>query len=1166
MALGQGKGQAKESPAIYLAAFGKHPAWDDHIEDIGIETDFLAQVRRMLYTEGISGNIDSGAWEKLADEQRLAGFAHDFVWWLGPLGKDPARVVVGRLWSSRDGKGRTKYPMAVFAQSTGVPIAVMAREVLASLAGLERKCIEAATASAVRAAIDQAREELRSRYAKPSTSTRPSHDGPSEVLSPSDVARLVNQDVMGAVNGPVREGFARAMYAVEREMGAFLPLGGDSRKSKTVSSKGAEARGSHIRLPAIGPAAPESALIWISLLSRRFAEGTSILALAPRGEPFVDVIVGDPGAAQLYCARASVKGFPLTTDVPYVIDDAFRTKVAEMVARWSGALPAAAAPTASTCAAPVVPPPSMTKRSSLKGWLFGGGAAVVLLGAGAVIMMSRGNGDSPPTPSSQVAMNDQHATSPVPAPTPQAGPQASQPVPSPPPAVTAKENPPAAPSEAAKDAAKDAAKEQERLAQEAKQREEAARLARAEQEAQDRAKQAAIEKARQDEAQKAEAKRLEQEKLDLQAKEAQKAADQARKEDEARQAELTAAAEKATKEAADKAQLVAAVEKDLAIAAAMLRDGMRPQDAAPDGRTLAKLVDDSRSSPAFAAVADGAAAKSVTLQAATIGQIQQSQDTAFLLKQAQSTDDGHLAVAISAAERLAATGWPTDAGDWKSAETILSGIGRGAQGVQDPARASAMAKRRSDMSRSMWLNRWRAIPENDQGALRTAAGSLKTLDISPATLPAGDQFALLVLDLKAKATGITGDVAGGLAAAFVDQAGKIAELPASASEQVAALQSALEQSRAAAAAGPAIDQIGPGSLPDARRWKLESSGDGWVVFSPPQGTKNVGSIEFIRVKTAGGDAYVQSTEVSLGVFDGLVDLGGSWSDVGKLGKLDVKVTLSRVGPSVWEWDIAASQPAGMKPASPQNRSTSRGWFDFDPYMAKTPYFEQGKEPEPPSREHPMQYISPAAAVYAARLAGCRLPTAEEMTNLTALEGQRPANRRDASWMAANEFLARKAGGKNGKWFDGGVFVPQDLQPLRRDKAVAAVESDDRSVLFWSVHSPANDGSTQHAPRNTIGNVAEFVFEGAAAQELLPGDPAGLREAVSKSAAIRIVGASALSPPEVNPSIAYPVKGDLAAGGFSDVGFRLAFDARGARGGGGESAAVLTAINSLHVVR
>lgn len=43
----QGKAQ------LFLAVFGKHPGWDDHIDDLGIETKRLAEVKRVMYFECI---------------------------------------------------------------------------------------------------------------------------------------------------------------------------------------------------------------------------------------------------------------------------------------------------------------------------------------------------------------------------------------------------------------------------------------------------------------------------------------------------------------------------------------------------------------------------------------------------------------------------------------------------------------------------------------------------------------------------------------------------------------------------------------------------------------------------------------------------------------------------------------------------------------------------------------------------------------------------------------------------------------------------------------------------------------------------------------------------------------------------------------------------------
>src|SRR4029079_11585679 len=79
---------------VALAAFGKHPGWDDHIEDLGLETDSLILARNVLYVQGVGGQIDTGAWEKLKDEHRIAAFNHTFIWLRGD------QFLLGRMWSS----------------------------------------------------------------------------------------------------------------------------------------------------------------------------------------------------------------------------------------------------------------------------------------------------------------------------------------------------------------------------------------------------------------------------------------------------------------------------------------------------------------------------------------------------------------------------------------------------------------------------------------------------------------------------------------------------------------------------------------------------------------------------------------------------------------------------------------------------------------------------------------------------------------------------------------------------------------------------------------------------------------------------------------------------------------------------------------------------------
>src|SRR5438105_10669471 len=93
-AKGNGRGE------VFLAAFGKHPGWNDFMDDLGLDTPRLIETRRLLL-----GAIDANAegWERLEESRRLANFRHALVWQPGGGDSD---IVVARFWSSSDGKGR----------------------------------------------------------------------------------------------------------------------------------------------------------------------------------------------------------------------------------------------------------------------------------------------------------------------------------------------------------------------------------------------------------------------------------------------------------------------------------------------------------------------------------------------------------------------------------------------------------------------------------------------------------------------------------------------------------------------------------------------------------------------------------------------------------------------------------------------------------------------------------------------------------------------------------------------------------------------------------------------------------------------------------------------------------------------------------------------------
>ena len=51
---------AGDGPQVCLGAFGKHPGWDDHMDDLGLETESLLQAKHLLYVQGIGQHINSG--------------------------------------------------------------------------------------------------------------------------------------------------------------------------------------------------------------------------------------------------------------------------------------------------------------------------------------------------------------------------------------------------------------------------------------------------------------------------------------------------------------------------------------------------------------------------------------------------------------------------------------------------------------------------------------------------------------------------------------------------------------------------------------------------------------------------------------------------------------------------------------------------------------------------------------------------------------------------------------------------------------------------------------------------------------------------------------------------------------------------------------------------
>jgi len=287
---------------LLVAAFGKHPGWDDHMEDIGLETPALVALKRVLYVEGIGKNIDNGKWAELETRQSAIEFGHTFVWCRN------SDTLAGRLWPSRDGRGRTSYPMVVCTQGRQVPLRWVYDCVLPHLARLETQCRNSSTADEVRACLAAARGALQTMLDAVGGPARE----PREETDP--IAQLLQHPGLALD----QEGLIRILYHLDRETSAgLISHAGWNRCEQPV----------HARVPASSGLAVEAPILWTRLLLRNYGPRAGVLVIVPQQKAWLDIILGEPSPAQLVCLRASPEALPLTNTVPYKISDEFVERI-----------------------------------------------------------------------------------------------------------------------------------------------------------------------------------------------------------------------------------------------------------------------------------------------------------------------------------------------------------------------------------------------------------------------------------------------------------------------------------------------------------------------------------------------------------------------------------------------------------------------------------------------------------------------------------------------------------------------------------------------------------------------------------------------------------------------------------------------------------------------
>ncbi len=359
------------SKQIFLGAFGKHPGWDDHVEDLGLETASLIEAKKLLYVQGIGGEIDAGAWEKLDDSQRLASFKHVFIW------QRPGQFLAGRLWSSSDGKGRTRYPMIVCAHCTGVSLPWVLDQVLPKLEQIEEACVTTKSAVDVRSILDRFRKELRDAASGQSTDLSP------PTLDTAFITRFAARPELG----PAQEGWMRILYSVQSQFGAFAR---GKFNPKSVSST---IRPQQIRVPRAADSVAKGILQWAGFFLTQVDPQTPMLLSVPLEEQWIDVTMGEPASQELFCLRASPKSVPLASEVPYTLTNEFRERARGMLGALESGRPPASILSLADAPAPTEDGPAPTKNRFLK-WLGGSAILIALVVVVFAVVQSGNKADS----------------------------------------------------------------------------------------------------------------------------------------------------------------------------------------------------------------------------------------------------------------------------------------------------------------------------------------------------------------------------------------------------------------------------------------------------------------------------------------------------------------------------------------------------------------------------------------------------------------------------------------------------------------------------------------------------------------------------------------------------------------------------------------------------
>lgn len=276
-------------PRVHLGVFGKHPGWDDHF-DLGIKTYSLALLQRMLYGQGIRAEIDGQTWERLHEDERLPGFDHWFIW------LRPTECLIGYLWDSSDGKGRSLYPMIACAHLANLPLSWCMEHAIPVLKQAVEEFRTATTSGRVATRAGIALDELRNAAA--SFNERRCSAG---LVGWTGIVPLI-------ATLKANPEWLTPLYAHIMDKLHHCAPGLCNYTSELVVLPAHT-----FRVPAFEGSVSQNLNAWLGFLLAEIDPGIPTLAIMRNKGAWVDLVVGEPMRGDFFLLQAGEKMIPLAT-------------------------------------------------------------------------------------------------------------------------------------------------------------------------------------------------------------------------------------------------------------------------------------------------------------------------------------------------------------------------------------------------------------------------------------------------------------------------------------------------------------------------------------------------------------------------------------------------------------------------------------------------------------------------------------------------------------------------------------------------------------------------------------------------------------------------------------------------------------------------------------